>query len=184
MKTKLYEYLAEIFPPMVAEDIATQSGGDYYNLQKVKVKSKHQKKLDAILSMQQCVVGDKESIRNSVQAYRLFAHLGTELTEHFLIATLNRANKVIGIHKVGQGGINQTPVDCRVIARLALIDMASGVVLCHNHPSGGLIPSEPDKILTKCIVDAFKLLDIKVLDHIIVAKDKYYSFSDERTLDL
>jgi DNA repair protein RadC len=168
---------------MVAEDIAAQSGGDYYNLQKVKVNNKHQKKLDAILAMRQCVV-DKEKICNSVQAYRLFSHLGTELTEHFMVATLNRVNKVIGIHQVGQGGVYQTSVDCKVIARHALVDMASGVVLCHNHPSGNLKPSEPDKMLTRSIIEALKLLDIKVLDHIIVAKDLYYSFSDEGTLDL
>jgi DNA repair protein RadC len=168
---------------MVAEDIAAQSGGDYYNLQKVRVKPKHQKKLDAILSMQQCII-PKDAMRSSAEVFKLFAHLGTELTEHFMIATLNNKCKVINIHQIGQGGVNQTPVDCKVIARHALVDMASGVVLCHNHPSGELNPSLPDKTLTKHVIDMLKLLDIKVLDHVIVGHNKYYSFSDEGTLDL
>jgi DNA repair protein RadC len=168
---------------MVAEDIAAQSGGDYYNLSLVKIKPRYQKRLKAILSMQKCVV-DKEKICSSVQAYRLFAHLGIEKTEHFMIATLNNQCQVIGIHKVGQGGTSHTTVDLKVIARHALMDMATGVILCHNHPSGTCSPSEPDKVITRAITEALKLLNIRTWDHIIVAKDKYYSFSDEGTLDL
>lgn len=183
MKAKLYEYLTEIFPPMIAEDIAAQSGGDYYNLQKVRVKPKHQKKLNAILSMQKCII-PKDAMRSSAEVFKLFAHLGTELTEHFMIATLNNQCKVINIHQIGQGGITQTPVDCRVIARHALVDIANGVVLCHNHPSGQIYPSNQDKTLTKRVIDMLNLLDIKVIDHIIVGHNQYYSFADEGTLDL
>ena len=180
---KLYDYLADIFPLHVAEDIATQAKGDYYNLSRVIVKPRYRKKLDAILSMQQCII-PKDAMRSSAEVFKLFAHLGTELTEHFMIATLNDKCKIINIHQIGQGGVNQTPVDCKVIARHALVDMASGVVLCHNHPSGELNPSLPDKTLTKHVIDMLKLLDIKVLDHVIVGHNKYYSFSDEGTLDL
>ena len=66
----------------------------------------------------------------------------------------------------------------------ALVHLASGIVLCHNHPSGNLQPSKEDKMLTRTIIEAAQLMHIKVLDHIIIAGDDYYSFSDENTLEL
>ena len=80
---------------------------------------------------------------------------------------------------MGRGGIDCTVVDSTVILKKALEEMATSLILCHNHPSGNLKPSNADIVLTKKIKDAAALLDIKVIDHIIVSEVGYYSFADE-----
>ena len=80
---------------------------------------------------------------------------------------------------MSQGGVAGTVADPKIIFKLALDDLASGVILAHNHPSGNLTASQADLDLTKKLKDAGKLLDIQVLDHIIVAGQKYFSFADE-----
>lgn len=127
---------------------------------------------------------EQESVRSSSQVAAIFRPLLADLHhEEFWILLLNRANKPLLKCKVGLGGVHQTPVDCRVILKQAVLHMASGIVLCHNHPSGNRFPSEADKRLTQSIVEGASLLEIKVLDHIIIAGSNYYSFSDENTLD-
>jgi len=73
-------------------------------------------------------------------------------------------------------------VDIRVILKLALEEMATGIILAHNHPSGNLKPSEADKQITKKIKDAGKTMDIEVLDHLIITQKTYFSFADEGIL--
>jgi DNA repair protein RadC len=102
-----------------------------------------------------------------------------ELKEYFFMILLNRANKVIGYYKLSEGGISGTVVDLRLAFGTALKGLASGIIITHNHPSGNLSPSEEDKRLTKKFVEAGKLLDIAVLDHLIVTNNGYYSFADE-----
>jgi DNA repair protein RadC len=182
MKRKLYNCLAEVFPPIVAEDIANQSGGDYYNLGLVNVEPRYKKKLDALLSLTSCVIS-KGSIKGSNDAYPLFASLGTEKTESFYIATLNNANQVISIHAISTGGVTSTSVDIKLILRHVIMDMATGIILCHNHPSGNRTPSTQDINLTSKIKQACHSMDVKVLDHIIIAKQNYYSFLDEGNLN-
>jgi DNA repair protein RadC len=80
--------------------------------------------------------------------------------------------------------VHQTTVDVRLVLKHALLHLASAVVLCHNHPSGSRMPSLADKNLTKQIIEAARWMEIKILDHIIIAGDSYYSFSDENTLTL
>lgn len=99
--------------------------------------------------------------------------------EEFWILLLNRANKVIIKHQVSKGGVTGTVVDPKMVFKKAVDCMASGIILCHNHPSGNLTPSEADISLTRKLTDAGRLLDIQVLDHIIIAGEKYYSFADE-----
>lgn len=128
---------------------------------------------------------EQESIRSSAQAAAVFSPMLSAIThEEFWVLLLNRSNKPITKFKVGLGGVHQTPVDCRLILKQAVLHLASAMVLCHNHPSGNCVPSSADKSLTRTIIDAARLLEIKVIDHIIIAGNNYYSFSDENTLDV
>lgn len=102
--------------------------------------------------------------------------------EEFWVLFLNNSNKVILKSQLSKGGISGTIVDVRLVFKLALENGATGLILCHNHPSGGLIPSDADKQVTKKIKLAGDSLDVKVLDHLIITETKYYSFADEGIL--
>lgn len=102
--------------------------------------------------------------------------------EVFAVLFLNRANKINHFEIISQGGITGTVADPRIILKKALEQNAVSLVLCHNHPSGSLKPSRADEELTAKIKEAAAYLDIKVLDHIIVSEDGYYSFADEGIL--
>lgn len=102
--------------------------------------------------------------------------------EEFWVLYLNNANKVTVKYQLSKGGMTGTVVDVRIIFKSALESGAVGIVLCHNHPSGNLKPSEADKEITKKIKIAGKSLDIMVLDHVIVTQNGYYSFADEGIL--
>ena len=99
--------------------------------------------------------------------------------ESFKVMYLSRSLKVLGIHTISMGGTAATPVDVKMIFSGALLSNAQTIVLCHNHPSGNLRPSIQDDNLTRKIVEAGKLLDIKVTDHIILSSKGYYSYNDE-----
>ena len=106
-----------------------------------------------------------------------------ELHETFKVMLLNNANKVKGIYEVSTGGITGTLVDLRILFAVILKSLSTAVILAHNHPSGTLTPSEPDKRLTQKIKKAGELFDIKVLDHLILTPDgNYFSFADEGIL--
>ena len=102
--------------------------------------------------------------------------------ESFFIMLLNRANKVIGWAKISQGGVCNTIVDKKIICKYAIDTLANGVILVHNHPSGSLIPSREDMQITADVQQALNTLDVKVLDHIILTEESFYSFSDNVTL--
>lgn len=102
--------------------------------------------------------------------------------EVFAVVFLNRANKINHFEIISRGGITGTVADPRIILKKALEEDATSIVLCHNHPSGSLIPSASDEDLTKKIKLAAAYFDIKVIDHIIVSEDGYYSFADEGIL--
>jgi len=102
--------------------------------------------------------------------------------EVFAVLFLNRANKINHFQIVSEGGTTGTVADPRVILKKALEEDAVSIILCHNHPSGSLKPSKADEVLTDKIKEAAGYLDIKVLDHIIVSDDGYYSFADEGLL--
>ncbi|HKG08306.1 MAG TPA: JAB domain-containing protein [Pedobacter sp.] len=125
---------------------------------------------------------ERPEVSTSKQAYDIFiAHWAMgriELIEEFKILLLNRRNKVLGLVDISVGGISATYVDAKVIFAVALKSGASGVILCHNHPSQELQPSQADIALTRKLQEGGKLLDILILDHLIVSGDGYYSFSD------
>lgn len=102
--------------------------------------------------------------------------------EEFWVVFLNNSNKVILKSQLSKGGISGTIVDVRLVFKMALENGATGLILCHNHPSGGLVPSDADKQITRKIKQAGDSLDVKVLDHLIITETKYYSFADEGIL--
>ena len=131
-------------------------------------------------------IKNKLSIKNSQTSYDLLMSCWSkhtiELQEEFKILLLNRANQVLGIYPLSKGSVSGTLVDPKLVFSVALKCNASAIILAHNHPSGSLIVSEADKNITEKLVKAGKYLDIKILDHLIVTKDSFYSFSDEGNL--
>jgi DNA repair protein RadC len=101
------------------------------------------------------------------------------LQEELKILLLNRANKVIGISTLSKGGTAGTVVDPKLIFVVALKTNAHSIILAHNHPSQNVQPSPRDEEITQKAIDAGKLLDIQVLDHLIIGAEQYYSFADE-----
>ena len=123
---------------------------------------------------------EKPCIRNSQLAYECFyAHLSDLNHEQFWIMLLNNANKVIKLEKIGVGGMTGTTADPKKIFKSALENNATNIMLCHNHPSGNIFPSNADKTITNNIKKAGQFLEIKILDHIIIGNDNYFSFADE-----
>jgi len=119
-------------------------------------------------------------IESSQTAFeQLYPYLADLDHEQFYTILLNRANKVIDVIKVSQGGVSGTVADAKLIFRSAVEKLASGIILAHNHPSGNLKPSQADIALTRKIKEAGAMLDISVLDHIIIASNDYFSFSDQ-----
>jgi DNA repair protein RadC len=122
----------------------------------------------------------KAKIASSKDAFDIFNSLTGDLFyEEFWIILLNKANKVLKKVRISEGGISGTVVDPKKIFKIALDNHCSSIILGHNHPSGNIQPSEADQKITKKIKECGILLDMAVLDHIIVAGDRYYSFADE-----
>ncbi|WP_025125644.1 JAB domain-containing protein [Myroides odoratimimus] len=105
-----------------------------------------------------------------------------ELLEQFKVLMLSNNNKVLGVLEASSGGITGTIVDLRIIFSALLKANATAFIIVHNHPSGKLTPSDPDRQITRKIKEASKLLDIILLDHLIITEESYYSFADEGTL--
>ncbi len=126
----------------------------------------------------------KHQIKSSNDVYVLMHPTLTDLPhEEFWIILLNRANKVISTQKISQGGIAGTVIDSRLIMKAALEQLASSIILCHNHPSGNKLPSQQDRTITNKLKEAGKLMDLPVLDHLIITESGYYSFADEGLLN-
>jgi len=128
-------------------------------------------------------ITERPKINSSRDAYQvLMQHwqLGKiELLEEFKVILLNTSNRVLGIADISVGGVSGTLADPKIIFAVALKTNSSKLILAHNHPSGGLIPSEADKRLTQKLKEGGKLLDIEVCDHIILTNHGYYSFADD-----
>lgn len=126
---------------------------------------------------------EKTAISGSKDAFNYFIALVEDYQyEGFWILLLNRANKIIKHVQISEGGVSGTVADPKKIFRLSIENSASGIILCHNHPSGNIKPSEQDLKLTKKIVEGSRLLDINVLDHLIIGDEKYLSFADENLI--
>lgn len=128
-------------------------------------------------------ITNKQKISSSGDAFKLLNKKLSDLPhEEFWILLLNRANSVVKMECISKGGISGTVVDARLILKPAIEMLASGVILCHNHPSGQLKPSEQDISLTRKIKESSRLMDINLLDHLIIGDRKYLSFADEGIL--
>ena len=124
-----------------------------------------------------------DKITSSKAVFEIMQPIIGELRhEEFWVIYLNNSNKVIHKKQLSKGGITGTLVDSRLIFSKAVELLATGIILCHNHPSGTLKPSNADKSLTVKIKQAGETLDIKVLDHIIITEKEYFSFADDNLL--
>ena len=99
--------------------------------------------------------------------------------EEFWVVFLSRNNSIIDKERISLGGTAGTVTDLKVILKKAVEKLANGIICVHNHPSGNIYPSDADKKITKRIAEAASLLDITLLDHVIIAGDKYFSFGDD-----
>ena len=121
-------------------------------------------------------------ITTSKDAYEYMKHFyfdDVTIFESAFILLLNKANITTSYVKISQGGTIGTVVDVKLIAKYAIDDLAQGVILVHNHPTGNLLPSNEDIKITKKVKNALELLDIKLLDHIIFTTMGYTSMADE-----
>ena len=122
----------------------------------------------------------RAKISTSHSAYEQFIPVLSDLEhEEFWILILNRANQVVEVKSISRGGVSGTIADAKIIFRAALVKLGSAIILGHNHPSGNLTPSLADKNLTKTLVQAGEVLNVKVLDHLIIGGNNYFSFADE-----
>lgn len=127
----------------------------------------------------------KEKITGSETAANYIRNFYSDdigIYESFFILLLNNNSQTIGYAKISQGGIVGTIVDVKIIAKYVVDSLATGIILAHNHPSGTLLPSQADKDITKKVTEVLKYFDCKVLDHIIMTEDSYFSFADSGIL--
>lgn len=121
-----------------------------------------------------------KQISSSKMIFELMQPIIGELPhEEFWVLYLNNSNKVVSKSQQGKGGITGTLVDVRLVFKTAIELGATALILCHNHPSGNLTPSEADKKLTQKLKIAGQNLDILVLDHLIITENGYFSFNDQ-----
>jgi DNA repair protein RadC len=126
---------------------------------------------------------ERKQILSSRDLFEVFEPLLIDLVhEEFWIVFMNGANKVLSTHKLTQGGIQQTIVDVPLLLKMSLERLAQSIAVAHNHPSGQNKPSSEDENITRRIKQGCDAIGIRLLDHIIVARGKYYSFADEGKL--
>ena len=129
---------------------------------------------------------ERPLINSSRDAYETFLQVWDmeriDYQEEFKVLLLNTANRVMGVYELSAGGLTATVADPRLILAVALKGLSVAIIIGHNHPSGNLRPSAPDNDLTAKIRESARFFDIKLLDHIIVTRDGYYSFADEGLL--
>lgn len=122
----------------------------------------------------------KRKIKHASDVSALFHPLIADLPhEEFWILLLNRSNGIIKKDRISKGGVSGTVVDVKIIFKIAIQYLASSIILCHNHPSSNLKPSQADIALTQKINKAGELMEIALLDHIIVGETGFYSFADQ-----
>lgn len=129
---------------------------------------------------------DSYKVLSSNDTYKILRkHWSDKISykEEFYILLLNRANVIIGISKISEGGLSGTVVDPKMIFQSALKANAANIILAHNHPSGNLQPSGADISITKRLVQAGLFLELPIIDHIIITETNYYSFADEGLLN-
>lgn len=128
-------------------------------------------------------VPDRKRIGSSADAFQIFKPYLSDLqTEEVWAIFVNQNNKVLHFSQMTSGGITGSMVDVRTLYKTALEHFATGIFLAHNHPSGNLRPSEDDRRITKQVVEAGKIMNIILIDHLILNQTSYFSFADEGLL--
>lgn len=128
-------------------------------------------------------VPDRKVISQSTDAFEVLRPFLSDLnTEQFWAIFLDQKNQIIRTVPISSGGINLSLVDIRVLFKTAIENFAVSLLVAHNHPSGNLKPSQSDLSITKQIVEAGKLLNIRLYDHLILSQTSYFSFADENLL--
>lgn len=126
----------------------------------------------------------RDKIHSSVDIYRLMQPIMVnQQVEELWAIYMNMSSRIVKMKRISVGGISQTIVDIRIVLKEALLCNAVAVAVCHNHPSGNVRPSIADDQLTEKLSNACKTMDIRLLDHVIVTDDSYYSYSDEGRLN-
>lgn len=124
-----------------------------------------------------------QQIRSSLDVVNLMQDKIANLDhEEFWTIFMNQANRILSITQISKGGITDTPVDTRIIMQQAVLNKATQIILCHNHPSGSVTPSRADIRLTEKLRKAADLMDILLVDHLILHKQQYFSFVEEGRL--
>jgi len=128
-------------------------------------------------------VSERHKVSNSLDVFEVLCGLWNMdtiyLFEEFYVLYLDRKNGIMGYRNMNRGSNCGTVVDIKLIISIALNISASSIILCHNHPSGNMKPSSCDLTITKKIKNGAELLNLKLLDHLIICPDSFYSFKDE-----
>ncbi|MBO5748553.1 MAG: DNA repair protein RadC [Muribaculaceae bacterium] len=128
-------------------------------------------------------LGDKPTIRCSADIYELMhTIIGNKPHEEIWALMLNRRNQVVKRYQASRGGTNATVFDTKMVLKEAILENASSLILCHNHPSGNINPSPQDDQITQQCKTACQAMDIRMLDHVIVTANGYYSYNDQNKL--
>lgn len=129
---------------------------------------------------------ERPKVHSSESVYQVllncFDAATIEYRESFKVLLLNRANQVLGVFNISEGGICGTPVDIRLIMQAAILSHASCIILAHNHPSGNLSSSHEDDMVTKKVKEACSLMSVVLLDHLIITSEGYYSYADNEKI--
>jgi DNA repair protein RadC len=181
----------------VAKAVLQTTGNDLQKLATLSVKELVKKKIKGLgeakaisiaaameLGIRRNATGLKKNMvtRSEDIANFLRASLEHRQREVFAVVFLNRGNKITHLEIISEGGITGTVADPRIILKKALEHNATALILCHNHPSGNTRPSNADEVVTQKIKLAASLLDIRIMDHVIVSNEGYFSFADEGML--
>ena len=127
--------------------------------------------------------GNKIKIKTAEDVFNYYVdHLQERKKEHFYVLLLDTKNKIISEELVSVGTLNSSLIHPREVFNPVIKSSANSIILIHNHPSGEIIPSCEDKNITKMLINAGKLLEIDVLDHVIIGKNKYFSFKDNNIM--
>lgn len=128
-------------------------------------------------------IENRKKIKCTGDIIELMQHQLADLKhEEFWVIFINQSSTIIKMENISKGGITSTTVDVRLIMKTALECFATGLILCHNHPSGEVQPSQADINLTQRIKSAAELLNISLIDHVVMSNEKYYSFFSEGIL--
>lgn len=129
------------------------------------------------------IVEEKRQIKETTDVIELMQDKIADIKhEEFWAIFLNQSSRILSIKQISKGGLTSVTVDQRILLQEAILQSATNVIVCHNHPSGSVSPSIPDKQLTRTLQEACNTLNIRLLDHIIIFKDNHYSFAEKGIL--